>query len=198
MELQTILNAMSHFRLTADETLVIHTTLLAREEFGGHKEFFDQWYKECDGKNVLKIIVEHLKMKGVLLAGYEPTAWIPEEVEFNKIFLKGWFKYTNIMGMEVFNTYIPFLLIKDTYYPARDISKKWNTLDEFCFYYGNQISWDPKKHKEVMDILKWSIDNNYLNMGITNFVVSHQWEALKQLRDNPKIVPTVDSVMLYE
>jgi hypothetical protein len=40
-----------------------------------------------------------------------------------------------------------------------------------------------------MDILNWAKLNNHLNFGILNFVISNQWEMLKELRENPDLIP---------
>lgn len=47
-----------------------------------------------------------------------------------------------------------------------------------------------EKHKEVMEILEWAKGQNLITFNICNFVVSQQWASLKELRDNPELVPT--------
>ena len=45
-----------------------------------------------------------------------------------------------------------------------------------------------------MEILEWAKSNDLLNFGILNFVVSEQWKALKELRDNPEMIPTANNI----
>ena len=192
MELKTILNILERYNLTADELLLIYLTFLARDE-EGHPEYFDRWFNN-GGSKVLKQLFESLKEKGIILKNYNPSSYIPNEIEFNKNFLKFWFKSSLLLGKELFEAYPSFLNIQGRYVPLRDISKKFASLDDFFFFYGSQIGFNPKKHKKIMELLEWAKVNNYLNFGILNFVISHQWDALEKLRDNPELVPFASNI----
>jgi len=78
------------------------------------------------------------------------------------------------MGQELFDAYPPFVNIKGNYMTLKDVSKRFSSLDDFFFFYGTQIGHNPEKHKEVMDILNWAKENNYINFGILNFTISRQ------------------------
>jgi hypothetical protein len=93
------------------------------------------------------------------------------------------------MGKELFEAYPPFININGKFAPLRDISKRFASLDDFFFFYGVQIGNNPEKHQEVLEVLNWAKENGHINFGITNFVISHQWEALKLLKENPEIAP---------
>lgn len=102
------------------------------------------------------------------------------------------------MGRELFTTYPTFVNINGKLAPLRDISKRFSSIDEFAFFYSTEIGHNPEKHKEVMEILKWAKDKNQISFGIINFVISHQWEALKELRDNPETVTQATTFDVYE
>lgn len=90
-------------------------------------------------------------------------------------------------------------MINGRYTPLRDIAKRFSCLEEFCFFYSVQIGHNPEKHKEVMEILEWAKSENLLNCGILSYVISHQWESYKQLRDNPELAPiSQNSIYLDE
>jgi len=178
---------MAVYNLTADELLLIYLTFLARDE-EGHPEFFTQWFKN-GGQSKLRDLFNSLKEKRIILKDYNPESYIPNEIEFNKTFLKSWIKNSLQMGKELFEAYPPFLNINGKFAPLRDISKRFSSLDDFFFFYSTEIGNNPEKHKEIMEILNWSKENGYLNFGILSFVISHQWESLKILRDNPEIAP---------
>jgi hypothetical protein len=40
-----------------------------------------------------------------------------------------------------------------------------------------------------MEILNWAKENGFITFGILSFVISNQWKALQELRDNPELVP---------
>ena len=179
---------MSTYHLTADEMLLIYLTFLARDEEGAHKEYFDQWFNN-GGSEILRDLFESLKKKGIIHKDYSTTTWDPNQIEFNKHFIKSWLKNSLEMGEELFNTYPSFLNINGSYYPLRDVAKKFSSLDDFFFFYSTQIGHNPNKHKEIMDILDWAKDSGHINFGITSFVINHQWDALEELRNNPELAP---------
>lgn len=86
MEINTILNLLSTYNLTADELLVVYLTFLARDE-EGHPEFFAKWFNN-GGSQQLRSIFESLKNKGLIKKDYNPESYNPNEIEFNKNFLK--------------------------------------------------------------------------------------------------------------
>ena len=197
MEIKTILNLLATYNLTADELLLIYLTYIARDEEGGHIEYFCKWY-ENGGSERLRSLFESLKEKGVIHKNYNTTTWDPNEIDFNKHFLKSWAKNSLWMGQELFDAYPPFVFINGRHYPLRDPAKKFSSLDEFFFFYSTQIGHNLEKHKEVMEILEWAKENNMINFGITSFVVNNQWKALKELRDNPNLAPIATTYDIYE
>lgn len=178
---------MATYHLTSEELLLVYLTFLARDE-EGHPEYFKKWFED-GGQDRLKSLFESLKEKHIIHQDYNPKTYKPNEIEFNKNILKSWPKNSLEMGRELFSAYPPFMNISGKYVPLRDISKRFASLDDFFFFYSSQIGHDPEKHKEVMEILEWSKENGHLNFGILSFTISHQWEMLKELRDNPEIAP---------
>lgn len=182
MELNTILNLLITYNLTADELLVVYLTFLARDE-ENHPEYFSKWFTN-GGSDKLRSIFESLKQKGLIHRDYNPTEYDPNEIEFNKNFLKSWLKNSGEMGEELFDAYPSWLNVNGKLMPLRNIAKKFSTLDEFFFAYSSAIKHNPEKHKEVMEILDWAKQNELINFGITEFVCSQKWRDLKELRDN--------------
>ena len=87
MELNTILNICIAYNLTFDEFFLIYMTLLARDE-EGHVEYISKWFS--NGRNDrLKDLFNSLKEKGIIHKSYNPEVYNPNDVEFNKNFIKG-------------------------------------------------------------------------------------------------------------
>lgn len=181
MELNTILNIMAEYKLSADEILLIFLTLYARDE-EGHPEFFLKWYTDCNGQPSLKQLFTSLKEKGVIKRNYNPDTYVPNEIEFNKVFLKKYYKQSGIMGKELFDNYEPFIQINGKTASLRNISKRFCTLEEFYFFYSSQIGHDPEKHKKIMEILSWARQNKLCKISIIEFVASHKWNEFEQMR----------------
>lgn len=197
MDLNTILNIMAEYNLTAEELLLVYVTYIAREENGNNITYFNKWFNN-GGKDRLRDLFNSLKSKGVILKSYNTDNYICNDIEFNKNFLKRFFKESCIMGQELFDNYPKIIEINGKIIPLRDPTKKFNSLDEFYFWYSSQIGHNPDKHKEVMDILKWGIDNNYINFTLTNFVGNHQWEMLQELKDDPNRIKTVNNICIID
>lgn len=182
LEINTILNLLITYDLTADELLVVYLTFLARDE-EGHPEYFSKWFSN-GGASKLRDIFNSLKNKGLIKKDYNPTEYNPNEIDFNKNFLKSWIKNSGELGQELFKEYPPFMSSGSKLYPLKNIAKKYNTLDEFFFAYSSAIKHNPETHKEVMKLLKWGKEYGQITYGICEFVVSHKWEELKYIRDN--------------
>lgn len=87
MGIDTILNLLITYNLTADELLLVYLTFLAQDE-ENHPEYFSKWFQN-GGKEKLKELFESLKEKGIIHKNYNPQSYIPNDIEFNKNFLKG-------------------------------------------------------------------------------------------------------------
>ena len=194
MELNTILNICIAYNLTFDEFFLIYMTLLARDE-EGHAEFISKWFSN-GGNNRLKDLFNSLKEKGIIHKSYNPEVYNPNDVEFNKNFIKGWYKQSGEMGQELFDEYPSYVEIKGRLYSLKNISKKFYSLDEFYFYYSASIGHNPEKHKEVMELLKWAKEKNLINFNILEFVASRKWSLFKEMRDKGLDNKVVDSIYI--
>ena len=155
---------MIAYNLTADELLLVYLTFLAQEE-EGHPEFFAKWFSN-GGQSRLKSLFESLKEKGIIHKDYNPKSYNPDDIEFNKNFLKGWIKGSGKLGKELFEEYPAFIPINGKLASLRNISKKFMSLDDFFFHYSSTIKHNPETHKEIMEILKWAKEHNHINFGI--------------------------------
>ena len=187
---------MAGYNLTESELMLVYLTFLAQDEQGEHAEYFVKWLSN-GGQERLRTLFESLKSKGIIKKNYNPESYIPNEIEFNKTFIKSWIKNTGELGKELFDTYLPFLNVNGKMVPLRNISKKFVSLEDFYFYYASAIGHSIDKHKEVIDILKWAKENGHIRYGILEFVASRKWDELKMLKNNNIESETVvDSIYL--
>jgi len=196
LEINTILNLLITYKLTADELLLIYLTFLAQDE-EGHPEYFAKWF-DNGGNSQLRSLFESLKQKSVIKKDYNPESYNPNDIEFNKNFLKSWLKNSGEMGQELFDAYPPFMSSGGKLYALKNIAKKFNTLDEFFFAYSSAIKHNPDKHKEVMELLEWGKEHGKINYGICEFIISAKWTELAYLREHPQEGEIGDTFSLYE
>ena len=196
MELNTILNICIAHNLTFDEFFLVYMTLLARDE-ENHSEYLAKWFAN-GGKDKLRELFNSLKEKGIILKSYNAESYVPNDIQFNKNFIKNWYKQSGEMGQELFNEYPPFLNINGKFMSLRNIAKKFYSLDEFYFYYSATIGHNPEKHKEIMELLKWGKENDQIRIGLLEFVASHKWDELKYLKENNMQGEISSSFNVYE
>ena len=171
-------------------------TLLARDE-ENHSEYLGKWFSN-GGKERLRELFNSLKNKGIILKSYNAESYVPNDIQFNKNFIKSWYKQSGEMGQELFNEYPPFLNINGKLMSLRNIAKKFYSLDEFYFYYSATIGHNPEKHKEIMELIKWGKENDQIRVGILEFIASHKWDELKYLKENNMQGEISSSFNVYE
>lgn len=187
---------MISYNLTADELLLVYLTFMAQSE-EEHPEYLAKWINN-GGQSILRDLFESLKKKGIIHKDYNPTSYNPDDIEFNKNFIKGWTKASGELGKELFDAYPPFLNINGKLVSLRNISKKFNSLDEFFFHYSSIIGHNPEKHKQIMEILEWAKEHGHINTGILEFVISEKWNDLDYLRNHPQEGQIESTFNVYE
>ena len=202
MHLDTILNIMTEYKLTADELLLVYLTFISQTENSQTEKgtfYFQKWYEGGGGER-LKDLFKSLKEKGVIKKNYCPESYIPDEIEFNLNFIKKWFKFSGELGKELFNAYPAYLPAQGKLLPLRNISKKFHSLDAFYFHYATTIGHNKERHKEIMELLKWGVENNFISYSIVEFVASEKWLDLKELKENGnhEYVTVTDTFNTYE
>lgn len=173
---------MAQFDLTAEELLLCYLTFLARDE-EDHAEYFTRWFSN-GGQARLRDLFNSLKEKGIIHKNYNPSTYNPNDIEFNKNFIKGWIKNSGQLGQELFDAYPSYMQSNGKLLPLRGISKQFQSLDQFFFHYSTTIGHSIEKHKQVLDILEWAKQNHKITGGILDFVNSRQWDNLKYLKEH--------------
>lgn len=183
MSLDTILNIMTTYQLTGEELLLIYLTFIAQEENGNHCIYFKRWY-DGGGSKRLKDLFESLKSKGVILKNYNPTTYNPDDIEFNENFIKKYYKFTGVLGQELYAAYPSNMYVNGNLVSLRNISKRFLNLDELYFKYATTIGHSKEKHKKILELLEWAKENDLINIGLVEFILSHKWLELEELRNN--------------
>lgn len=178
---------MSKYGLTAEELLVVKLVFLAQENHAEHLKMFKE---DCSNSGLLTIL-QNLQEKEVILKSYKLPAvnskFYPENVEFNKIFMKNYLQHSYDMGMELFLAYPSFVSIQGKQCSLKNLSKMFHSIDDFAYNYAKNIKFNLEKHKEVLEILEWAKENNLLHYGISEFITSLKWLELAELMESGDI-----------
>lgn len=185
MDLNTILNIIIKYHLTGEELLLVYLTFIAQSENGNRREnriYFDKWYEEGRGKERIQELYNSLKEKQVIIKSYNSKKYEPDEIEFNSVFIKRFFKLSGELGKELYVAYPNNTIINGRVVFLKNITKKFLNLSDFYFWYASTIGHSIEKHKKILEILEWAKNQNLIHCGIIEFVGSNQWIQFDELR----------------
>ena len=186
---------MRDYKLNPTELFIIKVILLAQD---GDYTYLQQFNEIFNGQ--LRLVLESIQSKGVIVKAYkipkEGTLFIPEDVQFNQNFLKKYYRSAFEMGEELFYTYPQFTMVQGAMYNLRRVSKKFNDLEDAFAKYAKIIKNDPEKHQEILDLIKWGIDNGYNFTTLDDFICDRGWTALSAFKNGNGINVNTDAIKM--
>ena len=96
----------------------------------------------------------------------------------------------------MFEIYPQSCIVNNQYFNLRRISKKFDSLEQAFNRYGKYINNNPDKHKEVLELIRWGIDNNYSFTTLDSFIVNMDWNNIKNMKESGIININNDSIKL--
>lgn len=196
LTIENELAILEKYRLSAEEWLVVRLLFLASAE-ENHKEFLVRYLQLPERQDLREVLIS-LQNKGVVLKSYKVPArgsvFDPADVEFNKLFLNNYFKYSAELGEELYNNYPTCMIIGGVTHMLRTPGKKFNDLEDLKFGYGKAIKFSPETHAKVMDILQWGKEHNLINMGMAEFISARAWLNLEAIRNGDGAVINMDAI----
>lgn len=194
MNLDNELCILERYKLTPTELFTVQLILLAKEE-GEYK-----WLQRFAQIQKLRPIIESLRGKGIILKSYkipkEGEKLIVEDIPFNQNFQKQYFRASFEMGKELFETYPQFLTINGVCYNARRISKKYDSLEDAFAKYAKAIKYKDDIHQEIIDNIKWGIDNGYNFTTLDDFIADNAYLALEAYRNGNGININTEAIKM--
>ena len=181
-DLDSELILMRDYKLNPTELFTIKVILLAQD---GEYEYLQQFNEILNGQ--LRLILTTLQSKGVIVKAYkipkEGTSFIPEDVQFNQNFLKKYYRSAFEMGEELFNTYPQSAVVGGVMYNLRSVSKRFDSLEQAFQRYAKIIKNSPELHQQVIDDIKWGIENEYQGFTtLDRFIIDKGFEFLHSMR----------------
>ena len=178
---------LEKYKINSDELLFITMILLIQE--GDTNPYINLYFSlptACRGS--IRDLLVSLQHKQVITKEYKippsGTKFIPEDITFNKNFIKNFYKGSFWIGKELFEIYPISTVVNGIEYKLRRISKKFDSLEDAYRAYGKAISWNPETHRNIMNLIQWGKDNNYQFTTLDDFIVDNDWLNLAVMRDN--------------
>lgn len=193
------LNIMTQYNLTAEEWWIIKLLFIAQYP-ESRIEPLEKYIKNIGG--VKYDILESLQSKGILkkIKLKKGEFFELDDLQFNYVkdsnnkypdipftanFIKSYLKHSGELGKELFLEYPTFGYINGQTVNLRNITtgNHFASMDDFFFFYGKTIKWNPEVHKQIISLLKWAKENDMIKMGLVNFVINQSWMMLKEAKD---------------
>ena len=185
LEEQVVL--LEKYQINSDELLFITVILLIQE--GDDNPYINLYFSlpaSCRGS--IRDLLTSLQEKQIITKEYKipPSGshFIPEDVTFNKNFIKMFYKASFWIGKELFETYPISTIVNGIEYKLRRVSKKFDSLEDAYRAYGKAISWKPEVHENILQLIEWGKENNYQFTTLDSFIVDNDWLNIQAMRDN--------------
>lgn len=190
---------LEKYKINSDELLFITVILLIQN--GEANQYINSYFSlpiECRGS--IRDLLLSLQNKQIITKEYKipPTGskFIPEDIIFNKNFLKMFHKCSFTIGKELFEAYPLFCTINGCPTSIRSVSKKFDSLEDFYRFYGKSIGWNAETHERILELVKWGSEHNVINCTLCNFVIDRKWTVLEAMRDGDVGNVNFDAVKL--
>ena len=178
---------LEKYNINSDELLFITVILLIQE--GDDNSYINSYFSlppTCRGG--IRDLLVSLQQKQVITKEYkippQGTQFVPEDVTFNKNFIKTFYKGSFWIGKELFEIYPISTVVNGVEYKLRRVSKKFDSLEDAYRAYGKAISWKPDTHKNIKELVEWGKQNNYQFTTLDSFIVDNDWLNIEAMKDN--------------
>ena len=194
LTLENELCLLEKYKLTPTELFTIKLILLAKED-GEYK-----WLQKYVQIIKLRDILVSLQEKGIILKSWklpkEGQQLIVEDITFNQNFQKQYFRASFEMGEELFNIYPQSTIVNGQIYNLKRVSRKFDSLEDAFAKYAKYIHNNPEIHQEVIELVKWGIDNGYNFTTLDSFIVDNSWMAIKAMKEGNGINVNTEAIQL--
>ena len=185
LEEQVVL--LEKYKINSDELLFITIILLIQE--GDNSPYIQLYFSlpiSCRGS--IRDLLISLQEKQVITKEYKippaGTQFIPEDVSFNKNFIRNFYKGSFWIGKELFENYPLSTIVNGTEYKLRRVSKKFDSLEDAYRAYGKAISWKPDVHQHILELIEWGKNNNYQFTTLSDFIIDNDWLNIEAMKTN--------------
>lgn len=185
---------LEKYKITPTELFLTKLLLLVKEE--GEYEPLQRYASIFNIRETL----ESLRNKEIILKSYkipnQGEKFIPENVEFNKNFIKQFFRASFEMGKELFDVYPQTTIVNGMVYNLKRISKKFDSLEDAFLKYAKYIKNSPEQHNNVIELVKWGIDNGYNFTTLDDFICDNAWLAIAAIKDGGAINVNTNAIKM--
>ena len=100
------------------------------------------------------------------------------------------------MGRELFEVYPQTTSVKGQIFNLRRISKKFDSLEDAFARYAKYIKYKEETHKQILDLVKWGIENGYTFTTLDSFIVDQDWNNLLNVKNGDIVNINTDAIRM--
>lgn len=182
------------YNLEPTELFTVKVILLAQIE--GEYE----WLQRFAQIQKLRPILESLREKGIILKSWklpkEGSKLSIEDIPFNQNFLKKFHRASFEMGKELFDVYPQSTIVNGQIFNLKRVSRKFDSLEDAFNKYAKYISNNNDTHQEILELVKWGIDNGYNFTTLDSFIVDNSWLAIKAMKEGNGINVNTEAIKM--
>ena len=184
---------MDEYKINPNELFAIRVILLAQD---GEYNYLQKFAKIFP----LRTILESLQENGIILKSWklpkEGSKLDVEDIPFNQNFLKKFYRSAFEMGEELFYTYPQSCTVQGQVFNLRTVSKHFDSLEQAFQKYAKSIKNNPEIHQEIINNIKWGIENGYNFTTLDRFIIDRGGEALKAFKEGDSININLEATQL--
>lgn len=159
MELSKVIEMSNMYNISTEEYIVLYLIFLSQidENDGlGRKELLQLYISNDRNYTNLPNIISSLKEKNLIDSkfNYVKGSIDPSNIPLKSSVIKQLFKHSNELGEELWSIYPDYSINDGKRFNWKNVGKKFDSLEDFYYFYGKQINHNPETHKEVIEILK--------------------------------------------
>lgn len=185
---------MERYKLTPTELFVVKIILLAQQE----NEY--EWIQRFANVHSIRPIIEELQSKEIILKSWKlppsGSKLVIEDIPFNKNFIKQFFRASFEMGRELFEIYPQTTSVNGQIFNLRRVSKKFDSLEDAFARYAKYIKYKEETHKQVLELVKWGIENGYTFTTLDSFIVDQDWNNLLNVKNGEIVNVNTDAIKM--
>ena len=159
MELSKMIEMSNAYNISTEEFIVLYMIFLSQidENDGlGRKELLQLYMQNDNNAETLEKTIQSLKDKNIIKKdfNYVKGKTNPSNIPLRQNVINQLFKHSGELGEELWDAYPDYTISDGRRYSWKNIGKRFNSMEDFYYFYGKQINFNPEMHKEVLDILK--------------------------------------------
>ena len=100
------------------------------------------------------------------------------------------------MGKELFDVYPQSTIVNGQIFNLKRVSRKFDSLEDAFNKYAKYISNNNDTHQEILELVKWGIDNGYNFTTLDSFIVDNSWLAIKAMKEGNGININTEAIKM--